>query len=91
MDATTRPIKVTRRGETVWMHEPPERCPEGHPWAVGSGYGEGWYACWCAGAQQADQRRPGHHVFTCHVCNGQVTVPPCVDPAAVIGWAASHG
>jgi hypothetical protein len=72
------------------MHEPAERCPEGHPWSVGSGYGEGWYACWCAGAQQAGDR-PGHVVFTCHVCNGQVLVPPCVDPAQKVGWAASHG
>jgi hypothetical protein len=84
-----RLVPVTdERGVTMWMNEPPERCPEGHAWSVGNGYGEGFYACWCAGGQRADG---GHTVFTCHLCNGQVIVPPCVDPASAVGWGASHG
>jgi hypothetical protein len=36
-------------------------------------------------------RRGGHVVLACHICNGQVIVPPCVDPSSVVGWVASHG
>jgi hypothetical protein len=79
-----------KHGRTVWQHEPPEHCPEGHPWHVGSGtYGEGWFGCWCPGAQKAGGR-PGHVIFTCHICNGQVLMPQCVDPTLKVGWGGSH-
>jgi hypothetical protein len=79
-------------GLTVWVHEPPGQCPNGHPWAPGQrAYAQGWFGCWCDAAQARGPRRPGHLEFTCKECGGIVLVPACTDPTAKTGWAASHG
>jgi hypothetical protein len=79
-------------GVTGWVHEPPEQCPNGHPWAPGQrAYAQGWYGCYCDGAHSSGEPRPGHLEFTCKTCAAVVPVPACTDPTQKTGWAASHG
>jgi hypothetical protein len=77
-------------GLTQWVNEPPRQCPNGHSWAHRRGYAEGWFSCWCSGAQ-SDEPRPGHLEFRCKTCNETVLVPACTDPTKKTGWAAHHG
>jgi hypothetical protein len=85
-------IPITNQhGRTVWVTQPPERCTNGHPWAPpGRGYAEGWFSCWCDGAQ-AREARPGHSRYECKQCRAVTLVPPCTDPTLKVGWAAHHG
>jgi hypothetical protein len=79
-------------GLTAWVHEPPEQCPNRHPWKAASGaYRQSWFGCWCDGAQDTDDPRPGHLEFACKTCDETVLVPACTNPSLKIGWAASHG
>ena len=76
---------------TVWVHEPPEQCPNGHPWTAAiRAYRESWYGCWCSNAEVDGDPRPGHLEFTDKTCSAIVLVPTCSEPSLKVGWAASH-
>jgi hypothetical protein len=82
----------TKDGQPVWVHRPPHACPNGHVFRAGDNattYGQGWYGCWCDGAQCRDAR-PGHVTFTCKSCGTMTLMPECTNPSQKIGWAASH-
>ncbi len=75
-----------------WVTRPPERCANGHPWAPASlSYRESWFSCWCDGARDDDDDRPGHTQYVCKACGAVTLVPRCTDPTKKTGWAASHG
>jgi hypothetical protein len=84
---------IDKRGQVVWVNRPPPACPNGHQLLPGDDaatYAEGWFGCWCDGAQDSDGR-PGHVTFTCKRCGAVTLVPECTDPAQKNGWAGNHG